>query len=153
MSQTSNISSSLSSEDDWMPLADSKNYFIPQINTSSSTNLGLIICLGSREEKLTMNSILTVYLVCKHLPIDHPVGHVEDIPGQLPRRLLVRVQDGLPGDTEAHQHHQHNDHKVQHVDHLSRKKTKRVCRCLRLGPGSFTRFIMLLSPKTSSVLH
>lgn len=94
-----------------------------QINACSSINLDLIICPGSREESLTMNSSLTVYLVCKHLSIDHPVGHVEDVSGQFPRRLLLWVQDGLPSHSKTHQHNQHNDHKVQHVDHLHRKNT------------------------------
>lgn len=67
---------------------------------------------------LTMNSSLTVYGVCKHLSVDHPVRHVEDVSSQPPCWLLVRVEDGLPSDTEAHQHHEHDDHEVQHVDHL-----------------------------------
>ena len=65
-----------------------------------------------------MNSSLTVYRVRKHLSVDHPVGHVEDVPGQPPRGLLVRVEDGLPRYSKAHQHHQHDHHEVQHVNHL-----------------------------------
>lgn len=67
---------------------------------------------------LTMNSSLTVYGVCKHFSVDHPVRHVENVSGQTPRRLLVRVEDRLPSYAETHQHHQHDDHEVQHVDHL-----------------------------------
>lgn len=69
-------------------------------------------------ENLTMNSSLTVYGVSKHLSVDHPVRHVEDVSRQAPRRLLVGVKDGLAGNAETHQHHQHDDHKVQHIDHL-----------------------------------
>lgn len=59
-----------------------------------------------------MNSSLTVYGVGKHLSVDHPVWHVEDVPGQTPCWLLVRVEDGLPSYTETHQDHQHDDHEV-----------------------------------------
>lgn len=65
-----------------------------------------------------MDSSLTVYGVGKHLSVDHPVGHVEDVAGQAPRRLLIWVEDGLPSYTKTHQHHQHDNHEVQHVDHL-----------------------------------
>ena len=65
-----------------------------------------------------MNSSLTVYGVRKHLSVDHPVGHVEDVASQTPRRLLVWMEDRLPRDAEAHQHHEHDDHEVQHVNHL-----------------------------------
>lgn len=77
-----------------------------------------IIHTWIRKQNLTMNSSLTVYRVSKHFSIDHPVGHVEDIPRQTPRRLLVRVQDGLTCHAEAHENHQHDHHKVQHVNHL-----------------------------------
>lgn len=74
-------------------------------------------------------NLLTVYLVCKHFPINHPIGHVEDVLGQFPWWLLVGKQDGLPGDPKTHQHHQHNDDKVHHVYHLegweSRGRNKR----------------------------
>lgn len=69
-----------------------------------------------------MNSTLTVYLVSEHLSVDHPVGHVEDVARQPPGGLLVRVQDGLPGHSKAHQHHQHDHHEVQHVNHLQRER-------------------------------
>lgn len=105
-----------------MPVAEWKILYF-QINEWSSINLKLIVCPGSREESLTMNSSLTVYLVCKHFSVDHPVGHVEDVSGQFPRRLLLWVQDGLPSYAETHQHNQHNDHKVQHVNHLRRENT------------------------------
>lgn len=65
-----------------------------------------------------MDSSLTVYGVCKHLSVDHPVRHIEDVPGQTPCGLLVRVEDGLSSYTKTHQHHQHDDHEVQHVNHL-----------------------------------
>lgn len=65
-----------------------------------------------------MDSSLTVYGVGKHLSVDHPVRHVEDVARQTPRRHLVWVEDRLSSHAEAHQHHQHDDHKVQHVDHL-----------------------------------
>lgn len=65
-----------------------------------------------------MNSSLTVYRVRKNLPIDHPVGHVENVSGQAPRWLLVRVEDGLPSHPEAHEHHQHDHHEVHHIYHL-----------------------------------
>lgn len=94
------------------------------MNTCPSVDSDLIICLRSREQTLTMNSILTVCLVCKHLAIDHPVGHVEDVSGQSPGRLFVRVQNGLTGHPETHQHNQHDDHKIQHVNHLRGKKTR-----------------------------
>lgn len=72
-------------------------------------------------------NLLTVYLVCKHFPINHPVWHVEDILGQFPRWLLIGKEDGLPGDPKAHQHHQHNDDKVHHIYHLEgqRRRNKR----------------------------
>lgn len=69
-------------------------------------------------ENLTMNSSLTVYGVGKHLSVDHPVRHVEDVSRQAPRWLLIWMEDGLAGDAKAHQNHQHDDHKVQHIDHL-----------------------------------
>lgn len=75
-----------------------------------------------RKQNLTMNSSLTVYRVRKNLPIDHPVGHVEDVPGQAPRRLFIRMKNGLPSYAEAHQYHQHDHDKVHHVNHLKEKE-------------------------------
>lgn len=63
-------------------------------------------------------NLLTVYLVRKHFPINHPIGHVEDVLGQLPWWLLIGKENGLPGNPKTHQHHQHNDDKVHHVYHL-----------------------------------
>lgn len=65
-------------------------------------------------------NLLTVYLVRKHFPINHPIGHVEDVLGQFPWWLLIGKQNGLPGDPKTHQYHQHNDDKVHHVYHLER---------------------------------
>lgn len=72
-----------------------------------------------------MNSSLTVYRVRKNLSIDHPVGHVEDVPGQAPRWLLVGVKDGLSSHPEAHEHDQHDDYKIHHIYHLKDKKKNR----------------------------
>lgn len=69
-------------------------------------------------------NLLTVYLVRKHFPINHPVGHVEDVLGQFPGGLLIGKEDGLPGDPKAHQHHQHDDDKVHHVYHLGRWRSR-----------------------------
>lgn len=65
-----------------------------------------------------MNSSLTVYGVSKHLSVDHPVWHVEDVSSQTPCRLFIWVENGLSRYAETHQYHQHDDHKVQHVNHL-----------------------------------
>lgn len=74
-------------------------------------------------------NLLTVYLVRKHFPINHPIGHVEDVLGQFPWWLLIGKENGLPGDPKTHQHHQHNDDKVHHIYHLegwgSRGRNKR----------------------------
>lgn len=103
-------------------LWQNKKYFIPKLTQALPLIWNWSSALGSREENLTMNSILTVYLVCKHLSVDHPVGHVEDVSGQFPRRLLIWMQNGLTGYPETHQHHQHDDHKIQHVNHLRREE-------------------------------
>lgn len=66
--------------------------------------------------------MLTVNLVGKNFAVDHPVGHEEDIAGQHPGRILIRVQDGLTRHTKTHQHHKHDDHKIHHVNHLSSKR-------------------------------
>lgn len=72
-----------------------------------------------------MNSSLTVYRVRKNLPIDHPVGHVENVSGQSPGRLLIRVKNGLPSHPETHEHNQHDHDKVHHVNHLEARKDNR----------------------------
>lgn len=64
-------------------------------------------------------NLLTVYLVCKHFPIDHPVRHVKNVFRQLPRRLLIGEENCLSCHTKAHQNHQHDDDKVHHVYHLN----------------------------------
>lgn len=72
-----------------------------------------------------MNSSLTVYGVGKHLSVDHPVGHEEDVSGQHPGWILIWVEDGLTGHSETHQHHQHDDDKIHHVDHLTVREKSR----------------------------
>lgn len=84
-----------------------------------------------RKQNLTMNSSLTVYRVCKNLPIDHPIRHVENVSGQAPCWLLIWMKYGLSSHSEAHKHHQHDHHKVHHINHLKgikqREHASSVC--------------------------
>lgn len=69
-------------------------------------------------------NVLTVYLVCKHFPIDHPIWHVKNVFCQLPWRLFIGEEYCLPCYTKAHQNHQHNNDKIHHVYHLKEKKER-----------------------------